>query len=212
MPGVKDSSCISGETEKWKTHGDRARALPSRPQGHGDPPQSPAAECVLGVPGKGVFLRERQAPEQSEARLAARWITVGGPHGRESSEDSDSERRGSSHRGPTLAALRVFHRVCPMPGLFALKLQCQGRGASQRARPRRRPVYPPARARGEALPCFGSRWLAVGQWGRQGQGRYWLQATITQRAREGRGLSREGHDCENFSMPSDAIFSLFCFV
>lgn len=45
----------------------------------------------------------------------------------------------------------------------------------------------------------------------QGWGRYWPQSTITQQAREGRGLFREGHDCEAFSKPSDAIFSFLFF-
>lgn len=49
--------------------------------------------------------------------------------------------------------------------------------------------------------------------GEQSPGRYWLQSTVTQRAREGRGLLREGHDCRLFQGPSGAIFNLFfCYL
>lgn len=100
--------------------------------------------------------------------------------------------------------------MCPAPRSQLTQQHQDERSASQAtAAPAR---VPDQRAHaGRHRPAFplAPSSLADRLWGKQIQGRYWLQYTVTQRGREGRGLLREEYDYEAFSRPSGAIFNFF---
>lgn len=154
--GTKDGKTISEETV-WLSYrqGDRSDAgeqgsgLPWRPQGTGRPATEPPAECP-GGPGKEVLRRRLSAAEWPE-----RGLSLARRRGHESSEASGWGRRGTSRGGPALAALRLFHCVCPAPPRRLTQRRAGGRG-----RRRRRPVYPAsARTGGSTAPLV--LWLPV---------------------------------------------------
>ena len=119
--------------------------------------------------------------------------------------------RGTSRGGPALAALLVSHRVCPSRRSSRLGFKSPGSLPGKKAGSARVPCQRAHAGRPRLTSLRTPGDWRLGDGAEQGRGRYWPQSTITQQVREGRGLFREGHDCEAFSRPLDAIFSLIFF-
>lgn len=175
------------------------------PEGTGRPvTEPPDRRSALGVSRKGCSSQRRRQP--TDPRRSS-WITAGNCHGAKKELRMAGELpRRSSFGCPTgvpprvpLAPLQATESPGSLPGKKAVpaRVPCQRAHAG-------RPRLTSLRAPGD--------WR-LGDGAEQGRGRYWQQSTITQQVRKGRGLFREGHDCEAFSRPLDAIFSLiFLFV
>lgn len=176
----------------------------------GDSPLNPIAETVLGVPGEARFYRAWQA---AVSRGAPRHL-AGTPWVDYAAFSSGLQLRSAAKLPlpPGHGSPAVFHLVCPEP-LRQLTQRCQITRADGWGTTPRPPVYRTSARAGGHRPlwsCLPDWRLHFSEGGAQhSQGHYWLQYAVTQWAREGRGLLREGHHRRLFQGPPGAIFNLF---
>lgn len=184
-----------------------------------DRPLDPIVEHALGVPGEGMISEGVAVSRATQGAvrdpLGHWWVDYWPLHlcrlGLRSAGEFPRPSRSGS---PTGGCSTACAQRSPAGWLSNTESSAQSAKSDSGVCPCTRP----ARARGVAPPHFSSGSPSLWRldyWGgerEQIQGRYWLQYTVTQRGREGRGLLREGYDYEAFSRPSGAIFNFFVVV
>lgn len=203
----EESVSTTGRASAAAQRGNRAELFPWGRRGQGDPSLSPRVDGVpWGSRGRGV-------PHSAADSRLTRGDLAGSPRVTATGPRKRWGWRGNSRGGLALAALLVSHRVCPSRrssrlGFSESRGSLPGKAVSPRVPCQRAHAGRPRLTSLQAPDDW-----RLGDGAEQGRGLYWPQSTITQQVREGRGLFREGHDCEAFSRPPDAIFSLiFLFV